>query len=390
MRVLFTSLPATGHVNSLIPLALAVRAAGHEVAVCTASSFAERLEALGLTHLPGGAERFDELFAGAPPLSDPARLRFAQRVAFGTRGPERLIPDLLRHVDAWKPDLLVRESGELAAAIVAEKVELPHAAITGGSWASHDARRALLAEPMAAHRARLGLEPDPENRMIFRFLQFAFTPPAWDGDDPIPDTIHHIRYDNPERPDEVTPAWLEEPRTRPFVFASLGTLMHTEAGLMEAIITALGGEPVDAVAAIGRDQVAARFGITPPNVRLEPFVPQLRVLERSELFVTHGGFNGTKEALRLGLPLVVIPISGDQPYTAQRVAALGLGVAVDRVDRSPGRIRAAVREVLAEDRYRSNAQAFAREMQALPPIGHAVTLLEELARDRRPIPRVAA
>ncbi len=390
MRVLFTSLPATGHVNSLIPLALAVRAAGHEVAVCTSSSFAERLEALGLTHLAGGVERFEELFAGAPPFSDPARLGFAQRIAFGERAPHRLIPDLLRHVEAWQPDLLVRESGEQAAALVAEKVGLPHAGITGGSWASHDARRALLAEPMAVHRARLGLAPDPENHMIFRYLQFAFTPPAWDGDDPVPDTIHHIRYDNPERPDEVAPPWLATPRSRPLVFASLGTVMHSEPGLMEAVVVALGREPVDAVAAIGRDQDAARFGDAPPNVRLEPFVPQLRVLERSDLFVTHGGFNGTKEALRLGLPLVVIPISGDQPYTAQRVAALGLGVAIDRTDRSPARIRAAVREVLAEDRYRSNAQAFARAMQALPPIGHAVALLEELARDRRPIPRAAA
>jgi N-glycosyltransferase len=47
----------------------------------------------------------------------------------------------------------------------------------------------------------------------------------------------------------------------------------------------------------------------------------MRVAE-SVLFVAHGGFNGTKEALRLGLPLVVIPIGGDQPYTAERVEAL--------------------------------------------------------------------
>lgn len=390
VRVLFTTLPAAGHFNSLVPLALAVRSAGHEVAICTSSAFAEQVEALGLQHLRGGVERFEELFVGAPPFSDPARLGFAQRIAFGQRAPERLIPDLLRHVEAWKPDLLVRESGELAAAIVAEKVGLPHAGIAGGSWASHDARRALLAEPMAEHRARFGLEPDPENHMIFRYLQFAFTPPAWDGDDRVPDTIHHIRYENPTRPEEVAPAWLDAPRTRPFVFASLGTVMHSEAGLMEAVVAALDGEPVDALADIGRDQDLTRFGEAPPNVGLERFVPQLRVLERCDLFVTHGGFNGTKEALRRGLPLVVIPISGDQPYTAQRVAALELGVAIDRRERTPARIRSAVRHVLAEDRYRKNARAFAGAMAALPPIGHAVALVERLVRDARPIPRSVA
>jgi UDP:flavonoid glycosyltransferase YjiC (YdhE family) len=83
----------------------------------------------------------------------------------------------------------------------------------------------------------------------------------------------------------------------------------------------------------------------------------------------------------------VIPIGGDQPYTAERVEALGLGRAVSPDERDPQTIRSRIREVLAEPRFRDNAQAFAAEMQALPPIGHAVELLEQLARDHRPILR---
>jgi MGT family glycosyltransferase len=141
------------------------------------------------------------------------------------------------------------------------------------------------------------------------------------------------------------------------------------------------------VAAIGRDQDPARFGTPPPNVRIEQYVPQIQVLGACDLFITHGGFNGTKESLRLGIPLVVIPIGGDQPYTAERVEALGLGRAVSPEERDPAIIRSRIREVLAEPRYRANAQRFSAEMQALPPISHAVSLLERLARDGRPIPR---
>jgi N-glycosyltransferase len=171
------------------------------------------------------------------------------------------------------------------------------------------------------------------------------------------------------------------------VLAALGTLMNTLPGLFEAIIAAVDGEPIEVVAAVGRDQDPARFGTAPRNVRIEPYVPQIQVLAECALFVTHGGFNSTKEALRLGIPLVVIPIGGDQPYSAERVEALGLGRAVSPDERDPATIRGRIREVLAEPRYRENAQRFSEEMQALPPISHAVALLEQLARDGRPIPR---
>jgi UDP:flavonoid glycosyltransferase YjiC (YdhE family) len=283
--------------------------------------------------------------------------------------------------------VIVRENTEFAGCLVAEQQGLPHASIGTGSQSSRGERRALFGEALAIHRAAMELPPDPDAEMLFRYLHFAFIPPSWDGDIPHPPTIHFIRYDNPVRPGETRPPWLDLPRDRPLMLASLGTLMNDVPGLFEAIIEAVAGEPIEVVAAIGRDQDPARFGTPPPNVRIERFVPQIQVLAESAMFVAHGGFNGTKEALRLGLPLVVIPIGADQPYTAERVEALGLGRAVGPDERDPATIRSRVREVLGDDRFRSNAQSFAAEMEALPPIEHAVALLERLVAQRRPIPR---
>jgi UDP:flavonoid glycosyltransferase YjiC (YdhE family) len=390
MRVLFTSLPLVGHFNSMLPLARATAAAGHDVAICCAPLFADQIAAVGLQHLPGGADEWALWTADAPPLGDPRRATFIQRRVFGERAPLRMLPDLLGHAEEWRPEVIVRENGEWAGCLVAEKLGLPHASIGSGSMSGRDDRRALFAEVMSLRRSEIGLPSDPEGRMTFRYLHVAFTPPSWEGDEPRPATAHYIRYDNPERPGETRPAWLDEPRDRPLVLASLGTLMNDLPGLFEAIVEAVAGEPIEVVAAIGRDQDPARFGTVPPrNVRIEQFVPQIQVLAECELIVTHGGFNSTKEALRLGIPLVVTPIGGDQPYTAERVEAMGLGRAVAADERDPATIRSRVREVLAEPSFRANAQAFAAEMQALPPIGHAVELLQQLARDGRPIPRPA-
>ena len=161
--------------------------------------------------------------------------------------------------------------------------------------------------------------------------------------------------------------------------------MNAEPGLFEAIISALADEPMEVVVAIGRDQDATRFGRPPANVRIESFVPQIQVLEQCALFVTHCGFNSTKEALSLGIPLVAIPIGGDQPYCAERIEALGLGRRVGPEERDPATIRAAVREVSDDPHYRAAVQGFAEEMRSLPPISDAVGLLEELATNRRAI-----
>jgi UDP:flavonoid glycosyltransferase YjiC (YdhE family) len=377
VRVLLSSLPATGHFNSLLPLADGLAEAGHAVAVCCTPAFADAVTDAGFEHLPGGAATFEELFVDAPPRTDPGRLRWAQRVAFTTRAVEAMLPDLERHARERKPDVIVRESAEYAGYLVAERLEMPHAAVATGSRSALDKLRLINADLLDGWRRRLGLEPDRRALMLHRYLLLAFTPPRWDEGDVHPATTHYIRYANPAARRESRPAWLDARRDRPLVLASLGTVHHSESGLFEAILEAVADEPVEVIVAIGRERDPASLH-APPNVRLEPYVPQIAVLEEAAAFITHGGFNSTKEALSLGVPLVVIPIGADQPYTAERVEALGLGRHVAPDERTPDTIRAKLREVMTDPAYRTNAERFAAEMAALPPVSHAVGLIEQL------------
>src|SRR5215471_19606892 len=89
-------------------------------------------------------------------------------------------------------------------------------------------------------------------------------------------------------------------------------------------------------------------------------------------------------ALDGGLPMVNVPIGMDQLENAGRCAALGLGVTEEFPDLSVDAIRAAVREVLGDAKYRENAQRMQREMQALPAPSDVVALLERQAAEQRP------
>jgi UDP:flavonoid glycosyltransferase YjiC (YdhE family) len=90
-------------------------------------------------------------------------------------------------------------------------------------------------------------------------------------------------------------------------------------------------------------------------------------------------------ALAAGLPLVNIPLGGDQPENAARCAEMGVGLTIPPEERTAEAIRAAVREILSSPMYRENARRISEQMAALPGPEYAVALLERLLAERQPL-----
>ncbi len=86
-----------------------------------------------------------------------------------------------------------------------------------------------------------------------------------------------------------------------------------------------------------------------------------------------------------GVPLVVIPMGADQPLNAKRCEELGVARVLDPVTATPELVREAVSAVLSDPGYRAAARRVANEIATLPGPAYAVTLLERLARERRPV-----
>jgi UDP:flavonoid glycosyltransferase YjiC (YdhE family) len=396
MRALFTVQPSTGHLHPLVPVAHALEDAGHDVAVASAASFRSYVESFGLEHRDAGLDWLmsDRSTYGAFPPMPPPGPAFPGWVvtALADITAARMVPDVVAIAKEWKPDLIVREGMELGGCLAAEKLGIPHASVAGNGYAALDSpninyftgNRLMLAEPMARERERLGLPPDPDTEMPFRYLNLCFTPPAWDGPSaPRPRNTRFFRHTSTNPPGAELPGWVEGLPDRRTVLASLGTVFNKTPGVLEAIVEALREERINLIVAIGRDEDPGRFGAQPDHVRLEPYVPQPLLLEHCDAFVTHGGFNSVKEALSLGVPMVVVPISADQPYSAERCADLGLGRAIAPAERTPETIREAVREVLSGAGYAARAREFRAAMAALPGPEEMVEELEALVRAAR-------
>ncbi|MCC6233444.1 MAG: glycosyl transferase family 1 [Verrucomicrobiales bacterium] len=170
---------------------------------------------------------------------------------------------------------------------------------------------------------------------------------------------------------------------RPLIYASMGTLQNRIASVFRTIAGACDGLGAQLVIAQGaRD--AEPLGELPGNPIVVGFAPQLALLKRASLVITHAGLNTALETLAHGVPMVAIPVANDQPGVAARLRAAGAGELVPFSRLSVGRLRAAVARVLSVPTYRESAQRLAREIGRRDGASWAADVIEEsLARTGR-------
>ncbi|MFH4978077.1 hypothetical protein AB6A40_004786 [Gnathostoma spinigerum] len=105
----------------------------------------------------------------------------------------------------------------------------------------------------------------------------------------------------------------------------------------------------------------------PPNLIRRQWIPQMDLLVHRNLraFITHGGLNSITEAVNVGVPLMVVPLFGDQWKNAQAIKKRGVGVIVDRRDLSEETITTAL-EALLSERYQLRAKHLAKMIRSKP------------------------
>jgi hypothetical protein len=368
------------------------------VCFACASSFRPEVEkhgfqtqSVGIDFLFSRPDYFSILLAEAGiDMPGPAHLTGHQRHAWVTNNlfigaaAMRALPDVCALAESWAADVIVRESSEYSGCVAAEVLGLPHASVAAAADAALDLRD-LTADALAPLRAAAGLPPDPRAEMLYRHLHLSFMPPSFFGPEArFPATERFLRHVDAPRPGVTAPDWWDRLPDRPTVLVSLGTIFFRTPGLYETIVAGFGQEDLNVVVGIGHDReprsAALESTPAPANLHVEPYLPIPELLRECALFVTHGGFNSIKEAAAAGTPMLVVPIASDQHYSAERAEAIGIARAVRPDERRPELIREHALAVLADRSCRDRAAALASEMAALPPIEHAVHMLQQLAR----------
>ena len=429
-RFLFAMFQGSGNIPLILPIAAELVARGHDVRVLAGpgvrrsrlpigARFTERIAAAGASLVPfHEPERHP--FDGLPPrrglvrswTPHPYENEFQRaRVALWSPIWSRNLADELRREPA---DVVVADFELFGALAAAEAAGVPSAALMhnvpwrptpgvpprgpgflrarGPAGRVRDALGNMIIqlvwrrEALPAHnRARrgLGLRPlrSPFGQYDAATRALVLTSRAFDfaAERPAP----NVRYVGTPFDDAgVPPTTWEPPRSGddagPLLLVSLSTDNQGQAAILHRVLTAVASLRIRVVVTLGPSLDASEFG-APPNVTLEAFVPHAAVLPHVTAMVTQCGLGTTMKALAHGVPLVCIPILGDQPDNAARVVARGAGVRL-KPDAPPEQIRVAIQRILHEPSFRDGARRLGTAITSQDGARAAADELESLLK----------
>jgi MGT family glycosyltransferase len=164
---------------------------------------------------------------------------------------------------------------------------------------------------------------------------------------------------------------------KPLVYGSIGTLQNGAEHIFKAIAAACATLDVQLVLSMGGGIEPAELGPLPGKPIVVRYAPQLELLRRAAVVVTHAGLNTTLEALAEGVPLVAIPIGNDQPGVAARIAYRRAGVVVPSRGLKAERLRAAIERVLSDPSYRAAARRIQTSIREANGLERAADLVEQ-------------
>ena len=175
-------------------------------------------------------------------------------------------------------------------------------------------------------------------------------------------------------PSVFSDALPDKEKDRPLVYISMGTVINDRPDFYSKCIEALKGKNLDVVISCGSAVNQEDFGNLPDNIQVFPYVDQLGVLARADVFITHCGMNSVSESLYMATPMVLYPQTGEQQAVARRAAETGAGVLLS--DDSAEGIRKAVEKILSDESYTNAAKQCCEDFRSCSGTSGAAAFIE--------------
>lgn len=412
MRIVFASLGSLGDLHPLLALAEESRRRGHAVSMAASETYRAYVSSLGYE------------FRRIRPDLDPGPSRM-DYLSHPTRGPERLMrEELFPRVRETYTDLLdaAREAdvlvvGELlyVAPLVAAKRKIPwanvilspssflsacdpcvlapaqglHALRHFGPWphrlifAIGRAVTSRWGAPLLAFRKELGFPPGPspifegkysEDLVLACFPGFLAAPqPDW------PTAVVQTGFPFFSQP--LPPATAEKLDTffaageAPVVFTLGSTAVHIARDFYTAAAAAAREVGRRAILLLGKNTLPSTLG---RDILSLDYAPLDTVLPRAAAVVHHGGVGSCGEALRAGIPSLIIPFGYDQPDNAERLRRLGVARTIRRHNVSQKTLAAGLRKILFDPSLATRAKELSRQIRPEADTAASLDALERL------------
>jgi UDP:flavonoid glycosyltransferase YjiC (YdhE family) len=388
MKILFASSSGIGHVQPAIGLALAARRRGHGIAWATARDARSLLEAQSIDVFDAGAPLADCRAAYQKRWPEAAKISPRDRAAhafprqFGNVIAVSMLPGLESAIARWKPNLIINETGAIAAPLAAKKFGIPHVTHAFG----------LPMPASTLHSAANEIAPlwqaagwkVPEFAGLYEHGAIEISAPSLQAACPNPVLAKNLLLQQPSSitasPREHLPdslcKFLSSRPDLPIVYITFGTLFNKNASFMAALNAAA---KIDAlfVATSGRRDAANPNESLARNVWVGDYVPQSLLLPLCSAVVSHAGSGTLAGAISHGLPQLCLPQGADQFRNADALSKVGAGISLEGESVNESLIAEAIHGIFNDSSFRQNAETLKREIAAMLTPDEVMAQLEK-------------
>lgn len=365
-KVLFINGPASGHINPTLGLVEELITHGEEVLYVASEEYRYKLERLGAEFVA-----YDNFLNG----TDPHHLgTFMPLINLIVASYDVILPCILQIIETRTFDYLIHDSMYGCGNIVAAMLQIPHVSTCSSfvyaerlhSVSSDQEKefinnRKYMKEFFALAKKMEGkyqIKPKLQIKDVFfnrGDLNLLFTSKELQPEAETLDNSYQFVgpciHDRGEGLDFV----LNKTSGRKIIYISLGTVFNNVRNFYTMCFEAMKEFDGQVILSVGQHIDITSFGTLPDHFIVRHYIPQLTVLQNADLFITHGGMNSVHEALYFGVPLIVVPMSADQPIVAGRIAELETGRVLNISTLTVEQLRECVQDVLTSADIRDNS-----------------------------------
>jgi Glycosyl transferases, related to UDP-glucuronosyltransferase len=348
--IVISILPELGHINSPLKLAKSLMARGHDVYILGGGAdYKSYSQTEGLRYITLG-ESVGDVFNTRPLMREWLEGRLLcrpldQRLTRVVEICRREIDGLVRNL---RPDLFMIDPFMPEIPLIAHELGVPYVFLNNALFNPLDDTPLAHTAPYLSHVPELILCPQ----------EFDFPEPQGRGKR----KLYYLGAEVDLQRHEEMFDWSRIDPDKRLIYCSFGSMPEVYPNLerfFQRIIEAVRNLPqYQLVLKTGPNFAHEGFKNVPANALLLRRAPQLGILQRTSIFIMHGGLNGIKEALCYGVPMIVFPSAHDQPMNAARVAYHRLGVTGDALTMAVDQARAMIQKVGETDLYRERANHF--------------------------------
>ena len=404
--------PVSGHLDPLAAIGRALLRRGHQATVFHVRDLESKVRAHGLSFVSLGDKDFPggTLPASVQKLSalkGSASMKFAIQCASAIA--YSLLHDGPEAIRSAGIDALLVDQNEPAGGSIAEHLELPFMSVctslplnrepaipppfVGWSYNSsllgrlrNSAGYAVsnhfiepIQKALNSYRAKwnLPLLKSSDDSFSGR-AQIAQMPREFDFPRKhLPNTFHYLGPWFDDHSARI-PFPFEMLDGRPIIYGSIGTLQQEQSDMFRVMAEACMNLDAQLVLSLGHPE-SNEVRNLPGNPLVVNYAPQIEILKRAAVTITHSGMNTTQQSLYFGVPMVAIPLAHDQPAIAARLARTGAGLVIPPASLTVPRLRQALELVLPESsQYRAQALRLKAASSKAGGVDRAVELAEHL------------